>query len=292
MRIQTLLEAVIKVPKQTYDDAMGIVLGDVLSRIRHYLRDNDDSGEFVHEKIYYAKEAKRLKAKYPTFHELDLSDTEMTYQKIYMRMPEVDQRYFYKKQNVKDKTYALIVNVVLSDNDVNPSAEYHKKAVRTPAKIVINLPSAKNMHLIAKNPDMYEALVDKLEGAVRHELIHAVQDMALGEVPDVMPYYNRKGELKNREYYQHELEYQPQMVSTANDFVAYYKELKGMGYEFSTEDLKQLFRSYVDPKQRPPRGIQNYKSEFLKHVYKLGQDKWRKAVKVIYGLVREKLTEL
>lgn len=292
MRIQTLLEAVIKVPKQTFDDAMAVVLTDVVSRIRQYLRDNDDEGEFVHQKIYYAKETKRLTAKYPDFHIINLTDSDMTYQKIYMRMPEVDQRYFYKKPNVKDKTYAIAVNVKLASKAATPAAEYHKKSIRTPAKIIIELPSAKEMHLVAKNPDMYEALVDKLEGAVRHELIHAVQDMALGDVPDELPYYNKKGELKDREYYQHELEYQPQIVSTANDFVAYYKELKGMGYEFTPEQLKHLFRSYVDPKQRPPRGIQDHKSVFMKHVYKLGQDKWRKAVKGIYGLVREKLTEL
>lgn len=294
MKIQALLEAVIKVPQETYNEAIGIVLSDVLTRIRRYLRDNDAEGEFVHEKIYYAKEAKRLAAKYPSFMaDTGVSDGDMTYKKIYIRMPEVDQRYFYKVPRNKDRTFALIIRVMLNTGrESNPSGEYHKKSLRTPANIVIELPSADNMALIAKNVDMYEALVDKLEGTVYHELIHAVQDMAFGDIPDEMPYYTKSGKLKDKEYYQHELEYSPQIVSTANDFVAYYKELKGQGIDISTDEMRQLFRNYVDPKAKPPRGIADHKSIFLKYVYQQGINKWRKAVKGVHGLVKQKLTEL
>lgn len=131
-------------------------------------------------------------------------------------------------------------------------------------------------------------MMDRIEGVVEHELMHAIQDMAFKQIPDDLEYYDDKERIVDDKYYTSEIEFSPQLASSAKDFIAYAKDLSAMGYRLDGEGKKALFMNFVNPTANSPRGLPDNTSPFFKTLYQKDRAKWKKAVKYFYGLVQGK----
>lgn len=288
MKIQTLLEGKIKVPTDAYHQLMTAVCTDIFSRIVTYL--NSPAGDDYFDNLLKFKQIANQYRKtfgYFDVHE-DYTANYRTTHKLYVRMDEVDPRYLKNNPNAKGKIYAILATITASDSDQTPSGGYYKKQRAKAAKIEITVPSQKTIEQVARAPELFETMMHRIEGVVEHELMHGIQDMAFKRIPDELEYYDDKGRLVDDKYYTSELEFSPQLASNAKDFVAYAKDLSGMGYRLDGEGKKALFMNFVNPTAKSPRGIADNTSPFFSTLYNKDKAKWKKAVRYFYGLVQGK----
>ncbi len=288
MKIRTLLEGKIKVPTDTYHQLMTAVCADIFSRIVTYL--NSPAGDDYFDNLLKFKQlANEYKKAFGDFDvDSEYDDRHFTTHKVYVRMDEVDPRYLKKNPNAKGKIYTILAKITASGQHERPSGEYQKKRRATAAKIEIVVPTQKSIEQVARAPELFDSMMHRIEGIVEHELMHAIQDMAFKQVPDELDYFDSKMDLIDDKYYTNELEFSPQLASNAKEFIAHVKDLSGMGLRLDGEVKKQLFLNYVNPSSRPPRGVVAYTSEFFNTLYKKDKAKWKKAVKIFYGLVQGK----
>lgn len=288
MKIHTLLEGKIKVPTEAYHQLMTAVCADIFSRIATYL--NSPAGDDYFDNLLKFKQiANQYRKAFGDFdvHE-DYTANYTTTHKLYVRMDEVDPRYLKNNPNAKGRIYAILATITASDSDQNPSGGYYKKQRAKAAKIEIIVPSQKTIEQVARAPELFETMMHRIEGVVEHELMHGIQDMAFKQIPDELEYYDDKQRLVDDKYYTSELEFSPQLASNAKDFMAYVKDLSGMGYRLDGEGKKAVFMNYVNPTAKPPRGIAVNTSPFFNTLYNKDKAKWKKAVKYFYGLVQGK----
>lgn len=288
MKIQALLEGKIKVPTDAYNQLMIAVCTDIFSRIITYL--NGPAGDDYFDNLLKFKEL--IKEYRKEFGHFDVYENYTanyaTTHKLYVRMDEVDPRYLKRNPNAKGKIYAIRATITASDSDQTPSGGYYKKQRAKAAKIEITVPSQKTIEQVARAPELFETMMHRIEGVVEHELMHAIQDMAFKQIPDELEYYDDKERIVDDKYYTSEIEFSPQLASSAKDFIAYAKDLSAMGYRLDGEGKKALFMNFVNPTANAPRGLPDNTSPFFKTLYQKDRVKWKKAVKYFYGLVQGK----
>jgi len=291
VKISTILnEATIKVPEEAYKDLMNIVCSDLFSRIFNYLDDATVQDNYPELDSIYRQLAKKYTDKYGRF-KIHAQQTDAMTMKgvVHVRMAEVDPRYFKNNPQAKNKTYTLGVVIGASEAPQKvPTGEYNHKTPGRPARMVITLPDSKHLSLIARSPELFEGMITRIEGVVQHELMHGIQDMALGQIKgEAEKYYTPDGELDREKYFTSDVEFSPQIVSAANDFAAFVKEIRGVGYSVSPETVKALMLHYINPTSPAPAGVETDTSEFFHRLYKSNPGQWKKAVKYFYGLVQK-----
>lgn len=288
MKIQTLLEGTIKVPKEPFDQLMTAVCADVFSRIVTYLN-TPEADDYFDNLLEYKNIIKQYRKRYGDFDIYPNYDETRTMQlKLYVRMDEVDPRYLKRNPNAKGKTYAILASVKASDKNATPSGGYSKKQTLRAAKIDIEVPSRKTIERVARAPELIGTLMDRIEGVVEHELMHGIQDMAFRQIPDEIEYYDNNNRLDGDKYYSSEIEFSPQLVSNSKDFIAFAKDAYASGWKLDEEGKKALFMNYVNPAANPPRGWPSNTSNFFSTLYRRDKAKWKKAVKYFHGLVQGK----
>lgn len=287
MKIQTLLEGTIKVPKEPFNQLMTAVCADVFSRIVTWLN-KPESDDYFDNLLQYKDIIKEYRKKYGYFDIFpDYSDTRQMQLKLYVRMDEVDPRYLKRNPNAKGKIYAIRALIKSSDAET-PAGGYYKKKRLHAAKIEIEVPSQRTIEQVARAPELLGTLMDRIEGVVEHELMHAIQDMAFKQIPDEIEYYDDKQRIDDDKYYSSDIEFSPQLASNAKEFIAYAKDTYASGWKLDAEDKKALFMNFVNPTANAPRGLPDNTSPFFKTLYQKDRAKWKKAVKYFYGLVQGK----
>lgn len=288
MKIQHLLEGQVKIPHETFKDAMASVSSDMFSRIFAYLS-RPEAEEYEDNISKYMELVAKYKRMYGDF---DLfpnhTPDKETVSKVYIRMPEVDPRYLKQNPNAKHRTYAIELTVRASDSNDAPSGNYFRKEVGKAARLHVIVPRWSFVAKIARSPELFESFMGRVRGVLHHELMHAVQDMALRQISAAPDYYNAD-EIDDDKYYLSDIEFSPLLTSSAEDFIAYIKELTATGHVLTAKNKADLFMNYVNPTASAPRAIGVYTPNFFVKLYRNDKAKWKKAVKIFHGLVDGKI---
>lgn len=289
MKILNLLnEGVIKVPEKSFKALMNVVCTDVFSRVEtilnfKHIEDDYPELENIWRKVMGKYE--KLYGEFPIYNgytaDLETAGT------ITINLAEVDKRYLSRSGK---RTAIYTIKVRVKSSNINSSTEggYGEKRKGKPSNIMVGIPNMKHLELVVKSPELFEAMMDRIEGVAEHELMHAIQNMAFGLKVSGVDYYDKNKEIIDDKYYTHDIEYSPQMVTASKNFIAYIKELRALGLPVDADKVKTLFTFFAKP-GKTPAGIQPHASNFLWTLYKTDQDKWKKAVKIIYGLIQGKV---
>lgn len=286
MKIQQLLEGIIEVPTGAVNAVTSFALSDFLSRIMARLDSLDDEG-FELESIY-GRMAKELQSKYGA---IKLSGTANgSSGRISIPMKSLKGGYVRNKAN-RNKVYTLLLRTAqaTSDEQSEISAEYYRKGKGRPARLVIYMPAEKVINFYASHPEYFDSLVDKLEGVIEHELTHAIQDMAMGEMNNNVDYYNADGSIDDDKYFTHPIEFDPHIKSEASDLIAFMKQLSVIGMKLDSQTLKNIIKNYVGIKVDAAPEYAQMVSQFFVSLKKNEPVKWKKAVKYFYGLILNKI---
>jgi hypothetical protein len=284
MKILDLLEGTIKVPQAAMTDLLGIVYSDVLSRILSYL-EQDESEESFELSRTWERMGKGFARQFPnTFHIYSIDAKQVSNGAFYVRKSEIDPRYLSRNKNMQD-SYRVNVMVELA----NLSGEYYKKSTGKPAKIVIRIGDADSLYQVARNPEMFDSYIDRVEGVAEHELQHAIQDMAFKQIPNELAYYDKDKNLDMDKYHVSDIEFSPLITSEAKEFISYAKDVKASGWEMTGERKKDLFMNFVNPTAQAPKGLTPNTSNFFSSLYRQDRAKWQKAVKLLHSLVNGKI---
>jgi hypothetical protein len=285
--IDVLNEGVIKVPNETYLDAMNVVSSDVFSRVFNYIETREvQASQPELENIYkekYREYSKKYNGRFTVLR--DFSPEKETVGSVHIRMADVDPRYFNKNPNAKKQTYTIVISVRVEEGANYQGAEYHQKEAGRAAKVVLLLADQKRLEQIFKNPDLFDSMMHAIEGSVEHELMHAIQDMAFKMTDKDADYYDDKGKIIDDKYYSSEIEFSPQIVSTAKDYTSGIAELKALGYDVPPTVAKALMLKYVNPSAPKVPGIAANTNPFFATLYNKDKAKWKRAIKYFYGLI-------
>jgi predicted HicB family RNase H-like nuclease len=285
LKIQNLLEGIIRVPDSVINDIMGVVATHIFSNIVSYLSNASDE---EYENIY---EFKRLASQYRKHHLNfniydDYEPSVRTSGKVYVRMSEVDKRYLKRNKNAASQTYTLNVIVGTAKTEDTTSGGYMKKRPSVAASMYIETPSYQDIIKVAKNPEYLSGLMREMYGVVHHEAQHTIQDFAFKSLPDEMGYYDADGTHNKLKYYTDDLEFSPLIRTAASDFERYLTTAQRRGIQITPDLKKQMIAAFVNPDAPTPAGIkEKYSSEFFEFLFKHDRTKWKKAVKYFYGLL-------
>lgn len=282
MKIRQLLEAEIKVPQTAVNEAMPVVLSAMFSRMMSILDDRD----MEDYQIKLERLADRYMKKYGTFEIYNsYGPNETLSHKIQFPLRELPDRYFMN--NTRKRVRLIGINVEIGD------AKGAHGNVILDNKILINvfLPNNKTLGDMAELPEYVPAIITQIESVVRHELMHVVQKILWNKFPDgdKLDYYDSDNNIDYDKYFLHSEEFGPLVYSVLGDLKSREEVLATQrGKEFSSEDKNDLFRKLIIdgpikremPSNSSGRGLE----DFLQHLYVHDRQKWRKAVKEIYGL--------
>lgn len=285
LRIQNLLEGIIKVPDSVINDIMGVVATHVFSNIFSYLETaSDEEYENIYEFKRLATEYRKKHVNFNVFN--DYTPTDKTSGKVYVRMAEVDKRYLNRNKNASSRTYTVNVLVSTATTEDTSSGGYQKKKTDSPAVMFFETPNHDELVKVAKNPEYLLGLMREMYGVVHHEAQHMIQDFAFKSLPDEMGYYNPDGTHDKDKYYSDILEFSPLIRTSATDFERYVMNAERRGITVTPQMRKQMIAAFVNPNAPTPVGIREpFRSEFFGNLYKNDNQKWRKAVKYFYGLL-------
>lgn len=292
MRISAILnEGTIKVPREAIKDVMNTVCTDVFSRAFTYItrdkvRDNYPELVDVYKALY--REYQKDYGSFPVH--LGQDESKVMTQQVHVRMKEVDPRYFKRNPNAKNRTYTVNVMVHLGD-DRGFGGSFTKSTPGRPAKLDVYLPEPSHFERTIRAPELFDSMMERLVGYVEHELMHGIQSMALKQDDsEVAHYYDADEKLIPDKYYTSEIEFGPQVVTAAKEFVASLREFRALGVDvYGKEKIRQLLIRYVNPATPDMAGMETMRSDFFKTLYNQDKEKWKKAVKYFYGLVQDKI---
>ncbi len=289
MKISTILNersGIINVPSETIAGVMSIVCSDFFSRAITYLHTLDD--DYADLFPTYKKLLGEYRKKYGHFNLYqDFGFDKITKGSTVIRMSDIDPRYFNRNKDSKHRTYTLEVTVGVMDSNSQFAATYRKKTPRQSAGVNVWLPAEDHIVTVFKSPEIIPHTLERVDGYVEHELIHAVQDMALKQHDDTADAYDENGELNTEKYYMTDIEYSPQILTAAKDFIANVKELRSLGVNLTQEKIKAHLLRYINPQAPTVSGVDFPDSEFLHVLFNKDKAKWKKAINGFYGLVQK-----
>lgn len=290
-----MLEGTINVPEKSVNDVMMFVCSDVFSRALVYLADPDISDEYYGSEQAINKliaKYKRIYGDFELFNDLPTDGSGGISGTCYINMADVDQRYFKQNQSKSKRTYKIAVLSHAHEHRTSGGAYFQMNDSGRGAKITINTPVQDRLVRAVNSPELFEGMLKKIHGTVHHELMHAIQDMALNQMNGNIDYYNKSGDgtLDDDKYYTHPIEFSPQITSSVHDYLGFLDEIENMGRSLTPADKKQLMLSFVQPGTISPYG-NNTLLPFFETLYKKDKAKWKKAVKYFYDLVQRKSKE-
>lgn len=286
MKIQKLLEGIIKVPEGTLKDATQFVLTDVLSRMVAYL-DQEGEDEDVRHIATIVNKAKSMGVRIRRgFGDFRATSTKP----IMIYKNEVDPRYLkvLPKRRHRDMTITLRV---IYNEDAAGLGGFHAKGTRG-RRPVIEIIVGESLRKFAQSPEYLDLFLRELESVVHHEFMHGIQDFAFEERDEEPSYYNPDNTIDSEKYNLSDVEFTPLIVTDAGTFRAIADTYhSSTGKPLNKEDAKQLFKHIVFPNAEAPASLTvKYKSELFDALYKKDRKRWKKAVKYLYGLVSDYLT--
>lgn len=282
MKIRQLLEAEIKVPQTSVNEAMSVVLSAMFSRMMSILDDRDmEDYQIKLERI-----ADRYMKKHGTFEIYNsYGHNETLSHKIQFPLRELPDRYFMN--DTRKRVRVIGINVEIGD-----STGAHGNVILE-NKILINifLPNNKTLGDMAELPEYVPAFITQIESVVIHELMHVVQKILWNKFPDgdKLNYYDSDNNIDYDKYFLHSEEFGPLVYSILGNLKSKEEVLATQrGKEFSSEDKKELFRKLVIDgpikREMPSNSSERGLGDFLQHLYIHDRLKWKKAVKELYGL--------
>lgn len=288
MHIKNLLEMV-QVPETALREFMTFVCSDLFSRILYHL-DTMESDVADEAAMAYYKLIRQYKTEYGQFklypdHTADRIMTGI----IGFDKREIERRY-YKDKKYPSKNMKIEFDIEITDNS-SISGTYDN-INRSTGKVTVHLPNDEKIKELALSPKRFDGFFNKVEGIVRHELMHGTQDMILpvdlqGET---QKYYTDDDEIDYEKYYDSETEFQPLIYTYYKEFVEVIKNIETHWPDradgkpkLSFNDMKVIFRTFVDPSAPKAYGI-DYTREGFEHWFKTNKQKWKKAVSIAYRL--------
>ena len=289
MKILKLLEGTIKVPEELINQIMAYVCSDVFSRAVAYLSDPDTADEYYESErdiIKLIAKYRKICGDFDIHKDYPVDGSKGITGTARMSMRELDNRYFKQNRATQNKAYALYV-IVHAGKGMSSSGEYTPKRAGSKARVQVITPNQSVIEEATRSPELFDSMLYRIRGVVNHELMHAVQDMALNQMSDEdsdSSYYNDDGTLDDDKYYTHPIEFSPQIVSTAHEFLAFMYQLENVE-RLTPEEKKQFILSFVDPNAKAPRGANGTLLPFFATLYRKDKVKWKKAAKYFYSLV-------
>lgn len=288
--LQVLNEGLLKVPANTLQQAMNLVTDDIFSRIFYYLKTTDIADDYPELEEFYLKFKRKYEKMYGEF---DISPTikasDATTATLTVPMDTVDPRYFKQNPKLRNKTFKLYFVVQLKNKDTENSGTYSPKTTKTNGQVLIKLPDEAYFKSIIRSPMDFDAFMHRVSGMVEHEFMHSIQDLAFNAVDGKVDYYDEKGEYDDDKYYGSDLEFGPQIVTAAKDFIAGISELRNAGYKVDGGTIKRLMLKFFNSSLPDVPGIKNMTNEFFDTLYRTDKPQWKKAIKYFYGLVNGKV---
>lgn len=290
MKISNILNersGIIKAPKSAIDNVMSIVCTDFFSRAVTYI--NELSDDYADLFSIYKKMIADYRKKYGNFRlHSNFGSDSITKGHTVIHMGDVDPRYFNKNKDAKHRTYKLdvIVDMIGDQNEV--AASYRKKSAGQAARVSVWLPEENHLNVIFKAPELVTLLLERVEGYIEHELMHAIQDMALKQHDDTADSYD-DGVMNWEKYYMSGIEFSPQILTAAKEFMLGVKESKALGVELTPEAIKKHLLRFINPQAPKVAGVDFPDSEFFHVLFSKDKAKWKKAIKSFYGLIQNEL---
>lgn len=275
MRIRQLLEAEIKVPQTAVNEAMAVVLSALFSRAMAILiaKDMEDY------QIKLEQLASRYMKKFGRFEIYDSYGAgESLSHNIQFPLKELPDNYF--KMNKSRRVRSLDLDVFIGDGK-----SAHADVDLDDLNIAVYLPNEDTLQQMSTMVEYIPAVVAQLESVVRHELMHVVQKLMWNKFQKgSIDYYDSENKLIYDKYYSHDEEFGPLIQSALGNIKSKESAITTQrGSKLSVEEKKGLIRELVVPKpsqNAPKRGVEG----FFAHLYTHDHQKWKKAVKELYGL--------
>lgn len=290
MNIINLLEGVIKVPEQTVQDAMAIVCGDICSRIYNYL-DAPGMDEYIDNQDQLMRIVPKLQKKYGKFDFIEIENykTHITNNKVYIRPQELDPRY--KRTNI-NKSVGFNIEIHFSDGEDYSGALYYRGDNIYRTQLIKLLLPGRQIELVAKSLELLPALLTEVEGAIRHELMHGIQYIALNTFKHSTSSQYMDGEkVKDlSKYVTDVVEFEPLITSAYYQFNSIIKRTQN-STKLSKNDILQIARKFIGASATATLDngavIRDHLfNNFMLELKKVDSTKWKKAVKIFYGLLK------
>lgn len=277
MKIQTLLEAEIKVPQKTYNEIMNVVCSDFFSRLATHLLSVDKFDVYLKLKPtieYYKKQFGNF-----VIYD-DYNDGEWLTNTVTLYKKDIEKRYI--KKDIKLKNEQIIVQVA-----VNTWSDATGEFVLEGGKTYINVssPTKEQVAYFANRPEFIKSWLINVGGAVRHELMHAIQHFVWNQIEDSKHSRDEHGAIDNNIYHLDPTEYKPLIHSTLK-FLESQENIISTQFnrELTALERKALFKAVVLPGAPSVFGLERLLSDFYATLYSRAPVKWKKAVKSLYGL--------
>lgn len=291
MDIRVLLEMV-QVPEDTFREIMGYVCSDLFSRILTIL-DTDDTDAADSAYTGYMRIVPKYKTKYGTFQIYDnyFQGDEISGE-VSFNKKGIERRY-YRNKKYPSKNISIELSIRLGRE--NSTGGMYNQISRTKGSITIYLPSQERIELIAMNPQMFDAFLEHVKGTVRHELMHATQDLVLGLDFGEDGYYDDKlnadgsvnAERMDMEvYYDDPIEFQPIILSEFKSLIGMIKVAQ-KSRDLSNDDLIKILKHFVDPTVPEPFGAKVTSKPYA-YWFNTDKKKWKKAINLIYRLFQNR----
>lgn len=252
MKIQQIMEGVIQIPDDILKAANEFALNYTLSCV---LQDSEDDMEIgvIISKLF------------PSFSEVSTD---------WMRA----KPFKVTKKNIPPNYAAKLkapftITVVIGRTGVTEGgrAEYDTET----SSVLVDVEGLEFYENAVSDPANYlRRLMGEVVTSVRHEMMHAIQQNVFGiDVSDEASKYMKGNDLDQDAYHNSDMEFGPLLVTYAGDFVASLPEFVRKNPSKIRERLDRYIRTLP----------------FFADVKKKNPEKWKKAIKYFYGLVRQQL---
>ena len=284
MKIDNLLEGTVKAPEYLFNKIMAITCGHVFSQIMTWLN-TDEADDYFDNVTTIRRKIAEYKQKFGSFDVTAMKPDHVSRDVVKLKASDVDPRYLKRAPNFKQRN----IFVYVSNSKERAFGLYQPKAVGHHPTIYYHCPPYDSIKNVAKSPEYVDAMFDRVEGTIEHELMHAVQQLIL----DVLHvsgegHLDANDNIKDYDAYMMDVdEFSPMIVTHAKEITAFLKEMKARGRALSPEQVREFFNSFVNPTVTPPADLEMTTPEFFEVLYRKDRKKWQKAVKLVYDKVRD-----
>lgn len=247
--LDVLNEGLIRVPETAFKQAVSVVLSAYFSRLLDVV-DSDKKG-IINKRI----------SSLSSYGEIELYQIDSTHNLTGTVVVTRDQLPSNYKKFPKTKI------TIFSGQSID--TEYDSKT----REIYISIPNDKLLQQVNQNIKLLDVHIRTLIANTRHELMHTIQDLSFRSDFSNIDYVNKDRSIDLDKYSSHPLEYQPLIVTHANDFIGHLKKNIKKISSIPEQELIKMVKQYASP---------NGKVHFFVNIYKKDKDLWKKAVREFY----------
>lgn len=247
--LDVLNEGLIRVPETAFKQAVSVVLSAYFSRLMDVI-DTEKRG-IVNKRISSL-------AGYADIELYSIDSSHNLTNTIFITKDQLPANY---KKFPKTKMTIFSGQSVETEYDTNTR------------EIFVSIPNDNLLKQVNQNIKLLDVHIRTLIANTRHELMHAVQDLSFREKFSSIDYVNKDKSIDMDKYTSHPLEYQPLIVTHANDFIGHLKKSIKKISSIPQDQLIKMVKQYASP---------TGKVHFFVNIYKKDKNLWKKAVREFY----------